>query len=81
MLVSEIQLYEALKEKIGEEQAKAITAYVEAKFESKKDSLATKNDIAEVKSEIVSSKIDILRWMVGTMIAISGLIIAAFKLF
>ena len=81
MLVTEIQLYEALKEKIGEEQAKAITSYVEAKFESKRDSLATKGDIAELKTEIISSKVDILRWMIGTMIAVSGLIIAAFKLF
>ena len=38
MLVAEIQLYEALKEKVGEVQARAITEYVEAKFESKKDS-------------------------------------------
>ena len=81
MLVTEMQLCEALKEKIGEEQAKAITSYVEAKFESKKDYLATKSDIADLKAEIISSKVDILRWMIGTMIAVSGLIIAAFKLF
>lgn len=85
MLVTEMQLYEALKAKIGEEQAKAITAYVEAKFEFKKEFLATKDDIkvavSEVKAEIISSKVDILRWMIGTMLAVSGLIIAAFKLF
>ncbi len=85
MLVTEIQLYEALKEKIGEEQAKAITSYVEAKFDSQKDFLATKGDIkvavSEVKTEIISSKVDILRWMIGTMLAVAGLIIAAFKLF
>ena len=85
MLVTEVQLYEALKEKIGEEQAKAITSYMEEKFESKKDVLATKDDIrvavSELKAEIISSKVDILRWMIGTMIAVSGLIIAAFKLF
>ena len=79
--VTEMQFCEALKEKIGEEQAKAITSYVEAKFESKRDSLATKADIAEVKTEIISSKVDILRWMIGTMLAVTGLIIAAFKLF
>jgi hypothetical protein len=81
MLVSEIQLYEALREKLGDAQAKVITEYVEAKFESKKDSLATKQDIADLKTEIIASKVDILRWMIGTMIAVSGLIIAAMKLF
>ena len=84
MLVSEIQLYEALREKLGDAQAKVITEYVEAKFEAKKDELATKNDIriaiSELKTEIITSKVDILRWMIGTMIAVSGLIIAAMKL-
>ena len=71
----------AFEEKIGDEKAKAITSYVEARFDSKRDFLATKSDIAELKNEITSSKVDILRWMIGTMIAVSGLIIAAFKLF
>lgn len=84
-MVTEIQLYEALKEKIGEDQAKEVTSYMEAKCESKKELVSTKDAIrvavSEVKAEIISSKVDILRWMVGTMIAVSGLIIAAFKLF
>lgn len=81
MLVTEIQLYEALKEKIGEEQAKYITSYVEARFKSKKDSLVTKIDVADLKAGIISSKVDILRWMIGTMLAVSGLMIATFKFF
>ncbi|WP_419800432.1 hypothetical protein [Mucilaginibacter sp.] len=56
MQVSEIQLFQILKEKVGEEQAKTLTEYVEAKiekqFEIKKDGLASKQDIAELKIEI-----------------------------
>lgn len=33
MQVSEIQLFQILKEKVGEEQAKTLTEYVEAKIE------------------------------------------------
>jgi len=35
MVVSEIQLYEALSENLGKEKAKALTEYIEAKVEIK----------------------------------------------
>ncbi|RYE19891.1 MAG: DUF1640 domain-containing protein [Sphingobacteriaceae bacterium] len=58
MQVSEIQLFQILKEKVGEEQAKTLTEYVETKiekqFDLKKDSLATKQDISELKIEIAN---------------------------
>jgi hypothetical protein len=72
--VTDIELYEALKPKIGEKEARSLIAFVEfkseKKFEEKKDTLTTKEDIRrlegicsglEVKIESVRS--DILRWM------------------
>jgi len=54
MPVVEIEIYEALKEKIGEDSAKTLLEFidlrVEKEFERKKDVLATKEDIAELKS-------------------------------
>ena len=54
MPVTEIEIYEALKEKIGESSAKILIEFidlrVEKEFERKKDILATKQDIAELRS-------------------------------
>jgi len=56
MQVSEIELFQILKERIGEEEAKSLTQYVEAKiekqFDLKKDVLATKQDLSEMKSDL-----------------------------
>ena len=54
MPVTEIEIYEALKEKIGESSAKTLIEFidlrVEKEFERKKDILATKQDIAELRA-------------------------------
>jgi len=74
MEVSEIELFQILKERIGEEEAKSLTQYVEAKiekqFDLKKDVLATKQDTAELKlemavlrTEMANHKSEIIKWM------------------
>ncbi|WP_291103953.1 MULTISPECIES: hypothetical protein [unclassified Flavobacterium] len=58
--ISTIEMYNILKGKLGENEAKALTEYVESKvertFDKEKDVLATKEDLANVKS-------DIIKWM------------------
>ncbi len=58
--ISSIEMYTILKGKLGENEAKALTEYVESKvektFEKEKSILATKVDLAE-------SKADIIKWM------------------
>ena len=58
--ISTIEMYNILKGKLGENEAKALTEYVESKVEKsinkEKDILATKIDLAEVKA-------DIIKWM------------------
>ncbi len=74
MIVSEITLYELLKAKLGEKEASAFLTILETrvdkKFEEAKSVLATKEDLA-------NSKVDIIKWMVGfwivQMAAIIGL--------
>ena len=84
MLITEIQLYEALKEFLDEEKAKDVLSYLEAKYEDELKSFSKTKafdlSVAEVKLELVSLKWDIYRWMVFCMLAASGLIIAALKL-
>lgn len=93
MAVSDIQLFQILKEKVGEQEAKTITEYIETKiekhFELKKDILATKQDInnlklemGELRTEIANHKSEIIKWMfifwfgqLAAMIAIAEFII------
>ena len=74
MVVSEIELYELLKAKIGEKEVSAfvdiLEKKVERKFEDAKTTLANKEDVTQ-------AKLDIVKWMVGfwvvQMAAIAGL--------
>jgi hypothetical protein len=71
MTVSAIDLYEILRLKIGEIEAKAIVEFVELKidnkFEDSMDQLATKKDLLGVKSElelkIEKVRSDLIKWM------------------
>ena len=67
MHVAEIELYEILKGKIGEKEARTLVEYIETKvdkkYEEKKDTLATKQDIARLELKIESSRADIIKWM------------------
>ena len=94
MAVSEIHLYEVLASKLGKEEAKNLVEFVELKTEKKLDEKtsvfatkedvhtlenALKSDISELKVEIAQSKVDIIRWVIGTAIALAGLNIAVSK--
>lgn len=81
MQVAEIELYEILKGKLGEKEAKTLVEYIEAKvekkFEEKKDILATKQDISNLEVKIEKTRSDIIKWMfifwagqIGALIAI-----------
>lgn len=82
MPVTEIELYESLKDKIGENSAKILLEFidlrVEREFERKKDILAIKQDIAELRNVIKQDiaelkselevkmekiKTELIRWM------------------
>ncbi len=88
MPVTEIEIYEALKEQIGDKPARILLEYIETKtekeFEKKKDVPATKQDIAELRADlevkIERVRADLIRWMfifwagqIGALIAILAL--------
>ena len=77
--MSDIQLFQILKQKLGEKEADALVSFVDEKIKDNNqinlNILATKGDIAEVKLEIAdvkrgiaSSKTDLHKWMVGMFI-------------
>ncbi len=67
-----------LKEKLGETEARSLVEYVESKvekeFDSKKDTLATKADLADVRS-------DVIKWMFIFWVGQWAAMIAIAKLF
>ena len=81
MIVSEIKLYELLKAKFGEKEAEAFVEILEKKvdhkFDKAKQTLATKEDLA-------NTKVDLIKWMValllGLFIALVGAMAAIIKL-
>ena len=81
MIVSEIKLYELLKAKLGEKEAEAFVEILEKKVDHKfgeaKQTLATKEDLA-------NTKVDLIKWMValllGLFIALVGAMAAVIKL-
>ncbi len=89
MVVSEIRLYELLKNKIGEREAEAFVEIlenkIEKKFEDKKSELATKEDIFTLKDEIGKVKSDLLKTIyltsLGQLVAIIGSVITLILLY
>lgn len=90
MTVTTLQLFQILKEKPGEYQAETLVTYVDTKvhneFEEHKEHIATKEDIAFLKSDIASFKGDFdakfakldtkmttLFWMFGILITANEL--------
>ena len=65
---SDIQLFQILKQKIGESEAEALVTFVDGEIKDNNqinlNILATKEDIAGVRMEISN----LLKWMVGMFI-------------
>ena len=78
LLITDIELYELLKAKLGEKEAKSLVEYVETridrKLDDKKDVLATKIDLANLKA-------DIIKWMFLFWIGQLASLIALFQIF
>ncbi|TAE35510.1 MAG: hypothetical protein EAY66_08705 [Sphingobacteriales bacterium] len=67
MSVTEIQLFQLLKAKLGDREAEYLVSYVKNEvkneFDNKKDVLATKEDINLVKQDLHDAKAEMIKWM------------------
>ena len=59
IIISKIKLYELLKTRIGEQEAEAflqiLEAKVDKKFDDKKNELATKEDVSNLRAELLKT--------------------------
>ena len=60
-------MYNILKVKLGEKEAKALTEYVESKVKNsikkEKDVLTTKEDLFKLEVKLSETKSEIIKWM------------------
>ena len=85
MTVTILELYNILRSKLGEPEAKALVEFVENKvtetFESRKDELATKVDISRLDVKIEKTKAEIIKWMFIFWAGQTGIMIGILALF
>ncbi len=71
---TDIQLFQILKEKLGEKEAEALVSFVDAKIKENNETnlktLSTKEDINKLEVKIAETKVEILRWTFGFFIAL-----------
>jgi hypothetical protein len=83
MIVSEITLYNVLKSKLGEQEAQTVVEGIKQEvrneFDSKKDILATKEGVLNLKIDMERGFRDNLKWTVATIIACTGILLTAMK--
>jgi len=75
MFSLELKVYEIFKTKLGEKEAETIIEYFEAKAEGKYNE---KRDVLATKEDIANSKVDLIKWMVGFWIAQMAAIIGLY---
>jgi hypothetical protein len=82
MVINSIDLFNVLKEKIGEQQAKSLTEYIEVKveqkFESQKQMLATKEDVKNLETKLAETKSDLLKRVFAMFVSLALIIIGLY---
>lgn len=79
-----LEIYEKLKPKLGEEEARSLVEYIQEAVREAKGDLATKADLAILKADlsrqIESVKADLIKWTfafwIGNVAVISGIVFA-----
>lgn len=81
--ISEIQLYKALKTKLGEKEAEELVSFVKVNVENEikeqSSKFATKKeDVKSLETKIAETKVDIIKWMVSLVFALALMIIGLY---
>lgn len=86
---TDIQLFQILKEKLGEKEAEALVGFVDLKIKESNEinlkTLATKEDIARLEKLNAETKADMIKWMfifwTGSILTTLGGMFAFLKVF
>ena len=85
MMVSDIQLFQILKQKLGEKEAETLVEFVDQRLKESNETnlkiVATKEDIANLKSEMERRFTEQMKWMIVMWVTQLGAIIAILEFF
>ena len=77
-----LRIYEILKTRFSEDEAKAFIEYFESKttekIDDKKDVFLTKDDKVDILEKINQSKTDTIKWMFSIFLALALMIIGLY---
>lgn len=82
----EIQLYKALieagvKEETAARVVDSLENEIKERMQEARKELATRADIADMRKELAEAKAEIIKWNLGAIIAIVGVMLAMTKVF
>lgn len=88
MHISDLEMYDLLKERMSEKEAREFVSYIETKVEDKfteaKSIFATKEDIFKLELKIEQTKSESLKWMflfvLTSTLAVIGTILSVMKM-
>lgn len=73
-VTTDIQLYEILRQKLGNQEAEALVGFVDAKLKEADErnfkNLATKEDVKNLEVKIAEAKTETIRWVVTFLVPI-----------
>jgi hypothetical protein len=80
IVTSELQLFQIIKQKLGDSEAEALVTFVDAKI---KDANEQNLKVLATKEDIANSRADMIKWMficwLGSISVLSGIMIALFN--
>ena len=73
--ISEIQLFNALKSKLGEKEAEDLVYFVK---ETVKENIKPEIENLVTKKDLAETKVDLIKWVLGMFIALAMMIIGLY---
>lgn len=81
--ISEIQLYNASKTKLGNKQAEELVAFVKIKVENEieeqSSKFSIKEDLLKLENKLAETKVDSIKWVFSFFVVIALMIIGLSK--
>ena len=79
--MSDIQLFQILKQKIGETEAEALVTFVDAKKDNNETNLnilSTKQDLLQLEIRLKDKLTDQFKWVIGVFLTLALMIIGLY---
>lgn len=80
--MSDVQLFQILKQKIGEQEAEALVSFVDGKIKENNEInlniLSTKEDLLQLEISLKNKLSDQFKWIIGVFLTLALMIIGLY---